>query len=116
VRLELSCLDLLRVCLFDANTPGTLSANCRMCSIRSSFGIASISSSLVSLTTWKAVSKTIRAETAPVVSGGEMCGIKLAALQIDQRLPKDEAVTVEFTPDRAGTFPFQYSVFCAMVT
>ena len=27
-----------------------------------------------------------------------MRGIKLAPLQMDQRLPKDEAVTVEFTP------------------
>jgi hypothetical protein len=31
-------------------------------------------------------------------AAGEMCGIKLAAIQIDQRLPKDQTVTVEFTP------------------
>jgi len=39
-------------------------------------------------------------------------GFKLAAFHIDQRLPKGEAVTVEFTADRAGTFPFQCLVFC----
>ena len=41
-------------------------------------------------------------------------GFKLAAFHIDQRLPKGEAVTVEFTADQAGTFPFQCSVFCGL--
>jgi cytochrome c oxidase subunit 2 len=41
-------------------------------------------------------------------------GFKLAAFHIDQRLPKGEAVTVEFTADRAGTFPFECSVFCGL--
>jgi len=39
-------------------------------------------------------------------------GFKLVAFHIDQKLPKGEAVTVEFTVDRAGIFPFQCSVFC----
>jgi cytochrome c oxidase subunit II len=39
-------------------------------------------------------------------------GFQLAAFHIDRRLPKGEAVTVEFTADRTGTFPFQCSVFC----
>ena len=41
-------------------------------------------------------------------------GFKLAAFHIDQKLPKGEAVTVEFTADRAGIFPFQCSVFCGL--
>jgi len=41
-------------------------------------------------------------------------GFKLAAFHIDQRLPRGEAVTVEFTADRAGIFPFQCSVFCGL--
>ena len=41
-------------------------------------------------------------------------GFKLAVFRIDRRLPKGEAVTVEFTADRAGTFPFECSVFCGL--
>jgi cytochrome c oxidase subunit II len=41
-------------------------------------------------------------------------GFKLAGFHVDQRLPKGEAVTVEFTADRTGTFPFQCSVFCGL--
>ena len=41
-------------------------------------------------------------------------GFKLAAFHIDQRLPKGDAVTVEFTADRVGTFLFQCSVFCGL--
>ena len=39
-------------------------------------------------------------------------GFKLEAFQIDKTLPKGQPVTVEFTADRAGTFPFQCSRFC----
>lgn len=39
-------------------------------------------------------------------------GIKIDAFHIDKKLPKGEAVTVEFTADRPGTFPFQCSKFC----
>jgi cytochrome c oxidase subunit 2 len=41
-------------------------------------------------------------------------GFKLAAFHVDRRLPKGEAVTVEFTADQTGTFPFQCSVFCGL--
>jgi len=41
-------------------------------------------------------------------------GFKLAAFHIEQKLPKGEAVTVEFTADQAGTFPFECSVFCGL--
>jgi cytochrome c oxidase subunit 2 len=41
-------------------------------------------------------------------------GFKLDAFQIDQLLKKGEATTVEFTADRAGTFPFECSHFCGM--
>jgi cytochrome c oxidase subunit 2 len=41
-------------------------------------------------------------------------GFKLAAYDIDQRLPKGVATTVEFTADKAGTFPFQCSVVCGL--
>jgi cytochrome c oxidase subunit 2 len=41
-------------------------------------------------------------------------GFKLAAFHIEQKLPKGEAVTVEFTAGQAGTFPFQCSVFCGL--
>jgi heme/copper-type cytochrome/quinol oxidase subunit 2 len=41
-------------------------------------------------------------------------GIKLEAFQIDQLLKKGEATTVEFTADRAGTFPFECSHFCGL--
>jgi cytochrome c oxidase subunit II len=39
-------------------------------------------------------------------------GFKLEAFNIDQKLPKGEATTIEFTADKAGTFPFQCSKFC----
>jgi len=41
-------------------------------------------------------------------------GIKLEAFQIDQLLKKGEVTTVEFTADRAGTFPFECSHFCGL--
>ena len=41
-------------------------------------------------------------------------GFKIDAFHIDKKLPKGEEVTVEFTADRAGTFPFECSVFCGM--
>ena len=41
-------------------------------------------------------------------------GIKLAAYSIDQHLEKGVAATVEFTADRAGTFPFECSVVCGL--
>ena len=41
-------------------------------------------------------------------------GFKLAAFDIDQRLEKGVATTVEFTADRAGTFPFECSVVCGL--
>jgi cytochrome c oxidase subunit 2 len=49
-----------------------------------------------------------------ITAGDREHGFKLAAFHIDQRLPKGEAVTVEFTADRAGIFPFQCSVFCGL--
>ena len=41
-------------------------------------------------------------------------GFKLAAFHVEQKLPKGQAVTVEFTADQAGTFSFQCSHFCGM--
>lgn len=41
-------------------------------------------------------------------------GFKLEAFQIDKKLPKGEPVAVEFTADRAETFPFQCSQFCGL--
>lgn len=41
-------------------------------------------------------------------------GFKLEAFQIEQLLKKGEATTVEFTADRAGTFPFECSHFCGL--
>ncbi len=41
-------------------------------------------------------------------------GIKLAAFHVEQKLPKGEATTVEFTADAAGTFPFECAKFCGM--
>jgi len=41
-------------------------------------------------------------------------GFKLPAFHIDQKLEKGEAVTVEFTSDRAGTFVFECSHFCGL--
>jgi len=41
-------------------------------------------------------------------------GFKVEAFNIDQKLPKGEPVTVEFTADKAGTFPFQCSHVCGL--
>lgn len=41
-------------------------------------------------------------------------GFKLAAFHIDQKLEKGVPTTVEFTPDKAGTFTFKCSVFCGL--
>ena len=41
-------------------------------------------------------------------------GFKLEAFHIDQKLPKGEPVTVEFTADQAGTFPFKCSTLCGL--
>lgn len=41
-------------------------------------------------------------------------GFKLEAFHLDQKLPKGEAVTVEFTADQVGTFPFECSHFCGL--
>ena len=39
-------------------------------------------------------------------------GFKLEAFNIEQLLKKGEAVTIEFTADKAGTFPIECSHFC----
>jgi cytochrome c oxidase subunit II len=41
-------------------------------------------------------------------------GFKLDAFKINERLKKGAPVTVEFTADKAGTFPFQCSHFCGV--
>jgi len=41
-------------------------------------------------------------------------GFKLEAFHIDQELKKGEAVTIEFTADKTGTFPFECSKFCGL--
>lgn len=41
-------------------------------------------------------------------------GIKIDALHINQKLPKGEPVTIEFTPSEPGTFPFECSHFCGL--
>jgi|ERR1700693_924126 cytochrome c oxidase subunit 2 len=41
-------------------------------------------------------------------------GFKLEAFQVEKKLPKGEPVTVEFTADKTGTFPFQCSQFCGL--
>ena len=41
-------------------------------------------------------------------------GFKLEAFNINQKLKKGDASTVEFTADAAGTFPFQCSVLCGL--
>jgi cytochrome c oxidase subunit II len=41
-------------------------------------------------------------------------GFKIDAFHIDQQLPKGEAVTIDFTADQSGTFPFQCSEFCGL--
>lgn len=39
-------------------------------------------------------------------------GFKIKALDIDRELPKGEAVTIDLTADRAGSFPIACSKFC----
>jgi cytochrome c oxidase subunit 2 len=41
-------------------------------------------------------------------------GFKIEAFHVDEKLPKGEAATVEFTADQAGTFPFVCSRFCGL--
>ena len=41
-------------------------------------------------------------------------GFKLEAFHVEQKLPKGQAVTVEFNADQAGSFPFQCAHFCGM--
>ena len=41
-------------------------------------------------------------------------GFKLEAFHVDQKLSKGEPVTVEFTADQTGTFPFECSHFCGL--
>jgi heme/copper-type cytochrome/quinol oxidase subunit 2 len=41
-------------------------------------------------------------------------GFKLDALHINEKLDKGKTKTVEFTPDQAGTFPFECSHFCGL--
>ncbi|HYW48426.1 MAG TPA: cupredoxin domain-containing protein [Bryobacteraceae bacterium] len=41
-------------------------------------------------------------------------GFKVEAFHVDQKLPKGETTTVEFTADQAGTFPFECSHFCGL--
>jgi cytochrome c oxidase subunit 2 len=41
-------------------------------------------------------------------------GFKLDAFHIEQKLPKGTPVTIEFTAEQAGTFPFQCSQFCGL--
>jgi cytochrome c oxidase subunit 2 len=41
-------------------------------------------------------------------------GFKLPAFQIEQKLSKGDAVTVEFIADRAGRFPYQCSHVCGL--
>jgi cytochrome c oxidase subunit 2 len=41
-------------------------------------------------------------------------GFKLEAFNLNQKLKKGEASTVEFTADAAGTLPFQCSVVCGL--
>jgi cytochrome c oxidase subunit 2 len=41
-------------------------------------------------------------------------GFSLEAFHIKQKLKKGEPTTIEFTPDKVGTFPFKCSVFCGM--
>jgi cytochrome c oxidase subunit II len=41
-------------------------------------------------------------------------GFKLGAFHVDQKLSKGEPVTVEFSADQTGTFPFECSHFCGL--
>jgi heme/copper-type cytochrome/quinol oxidase subunit 2 len=41
-------------------------------------------------------------------------GFKIDAFHIGKKLPKGETVTIDFTADQSGTFPFQCSEFCGL--
>jgi cytochrome c oxidase subunit II len=41
-------------------------------------------------------------------------GFKLEAFNVEQKLKKGVPTTVEFTADKAGTFPFKCSVHCGI--
>jgi cytochrome c oxidase subunit II len=41
-------------------------------------------------------------------------GFKLEAFNVEQKLKKGDPTTVEFTADKAGTFPFKCSVHCGI--
>ena len=41
-------------------------------------------------------------------------GFKLEAFGISQSIKKGTSATIEFTADKAGTFPFRCSVFCGL--
>jgi cytochrome c oxidase subunit 2 len=41
-------------------------------------------------------------------------GFKLEAFNINQELKKGDPTVIEFTADKAGTFPFQCSHFCGL--
>ena len=41
-------------------------------------------------------------------------GFKIEAFHINRKLPKGEPVSVEFTADQTGTFPFECSQFCGL--
>jgi len=70
---------------------------------------------LVSLTTWKAVSKTINRN---LPTGQRRRNVRDQARGAPDRPEVAEGPSCYrgIHPDRVGTFPFQCSVFCAMVT
>lgn len=41
-------------------------------------------------------------------------GFKLKAFHVDQKLEKGETTTIEFTPDKAGTFTYECGLFCGL--
>src|SRR3974390_2069860 len=41
-------------------------------------------------------------------------GIKIEGYDLDQVLKKGDTTTIEFTADKAGTFPFKFSVYWGM--
>lgn len=41
-------------------------------------------------------------------------GFRLDAFQIDKKIEKGKTVTVDFTADKTGTFPFRCSNFCGL--
>ncbi len=41
-------------------------------------------------------------------------GFSLPAFKIDRQIKKGEIATIDFVPDKAGTFPFHCSVFCGL--